>query len=124
MNQPGPAGTTAIVGAPAAPAAAAPDQPAVYAVVGAIVTRAPAPALLAVLRALRPEYDVRLDASDARSRSGLRRHEVSVRVPSADRAPEAGGAIAVWLRIKSALMAEFPAGHANAVMPIDPRPAA
>jgi len=107
MNQPGPAGTTPIVGAPAAPAAAAPDQPAVYAVVGAIVTRAPAPALLAVLRALRPEYDVRLDASDAGSRSGLRRHEVSVRVPSADRAPEAGGAIAVHSSSFAFLQAEL-----------------
>lgn len=104
----------------AAAGAAADPRPA-YAVVGAIVTRAPEPALLAVLRALRPEYDVRLEPGSARSSSGLRRHEISVRVP-VGAGVASTGAIAVWLRIKSALMAEFPADHANAVMPIDPHP--
>ncbi len=83
---------------------------------GIVASSAPAAALLAALRDLRPQFDVRLlRISDASGIETLHRVEVGV-----VEALEPRRRIDVWLRIKSALMAAFPAGKPGAVTAIDP----
>lgn len=83
---------------------------------GIVASSAPAAALLAALRDLRPQFDVRLlRISDASGIETLYRVEVD-----AGEAIEPRRQIDVWLRIKSALMAAFPSGKPGAVTAIDP----
>ena len=83
---------------------------------GIVASSAPAAALLAALRDLRPQYEVRLlRISDASGIETLYRVETDV-----IEALEPRRQIDLWLRIKSALMAAFPAGKPGAVTAIDP----
>ena len=83
---------------------------------GIVASSTPPAALLSVLRELRPEFDVRLQRlSDASGIETLYRVEVALRGPA-----EAGKDIDLWLRIKSVLVAAFPAGKPGAVTAIDP----
>ena len=83
---------------------------------GIIATAAPVEALLAALSDLRPQFEVRLRRlSDAAGIETLYRVEISAENVPGDR----GTVIDPWLRIKSALLAAFPAGKAGAVKAID-----
>jgi hypothetical protein len=84
---------------------------------GIVATSASTDALLASLRALRPQFEVRLRRiSDAAGIETLYRVEVAIESgPDADTS-----GISTWLDIKSALMAAFPAGKPGAVKVIDP----
>jgi hypothetical protein len=83
---------------------------------GIVASSAPAAALLAALRELRPQFDVRLlRISDASGIETLYRVEVDVL-----EAIEPRREIDMWLRIKSALMAAFPSDKPGAVTAIDP----
>lgn len=94
---------------------AAPSRHRRYVAVGAIATRARPAALLAALHELRPQCEVRLLRFGAHEPASLPRYHVEVR-PAGELAP--AGSIALWLRIKSALMTAFPAGRRDAVVPI------
>ena len=90
------------------------DRP--YLRLGIVASSAPSTALLASLRELRPEFDVRLKRiTDERGIETLYRVEVARGGMSSDT-----NAIDTWLRIKSALIAAFPAGKPCAVKAIDP----
>ena len=83
---------------------------------GLIASSAPAAALLASLRDIRPQFDVRLRRiSDERGIETLFRVEVA-----APASTEQAQSIDAWLHIKSALVAAFPAGKPGAVKTIDP----
>lgn len=83
---------------------------------GIIASSAPAAALLASLREIRPQFDVRLRRiSDEQGIETLFRVEVAAAAPS-----ERAHSIDAWLHIKSALIAAFPAGKPGAVKTIDP----
>ena len=83
---------------------------------GIVASSAPAAALLAALRDLRPQYEVRLlRISDASGIETLYRVEADV-----IEALEPRRQIDLWLRIKSALIAAFPAAKPGAVTAIDP----
>jgi len=83
---------------------------------GIIATSAPVEALLAALSELRPQFEVRLRRlSDAAGIETLYRVEIPEEKVPGDR----GATIDPWLRIKSALLAAFPAGKAGAVKAID-----
>lgn len=84
---------------------------------GIVATSASTETLLASLRELRPQFEVRLRRiSDAAGIETLYRVEVAIESrPDAD-----VGGISAWLDIKSALMAAFPAGKPGAVKVIDP----
>jgi len=83
---------------------------------GIIATSAPAEALLAALAELRPEFEVRLRRlSDAAGIETLYR----VEIPAEEMLDADDATIDPWLRIKSALLAAFPAGKAGAVKAID-----
>jgi len=87
-----------------------------YVPLGIVASSAPSAALLASLRELRPQFDVRLKRiSDERGIETLYRVEVASAEQSAGT-----GAIDTWLRVKSALIAAFPAGKPGAVKAIDP----
>ena len=84
---------------------------------GIIATSASTDVLLASLRELRPQFEVRLRRiSDAAGIETLYRVEVAIE-PASDM--DAGG-ISTWLDIRSALIAAFPAGKPGAVKVIDP----
>jgi len=99
----------------AAPAA---DARGHFVALGTIASHAPPAALLAALRALRPAWEVRLDEIAQRDARG-RHYRVAARVDDSAE-PAVGPAIDVWLRIKSALIAAFPADKPNAVTALDP----
>ena len=89
-----------------------------YVALGMIQSRAPRVALLRALRELRPQWDVRLQPQAATGR-----YRVEVRADSADASPpgsKGAASIDPWLRIKSALIAAFPADKPNAVTAWDP----
>jgi hypothetical protein len=87
-----------------------------YVPLGIVASSAPSAALLASLRELRPQFDVRLKRiSDERGIETLYRVEVASAEQSAGTR-----AIDTWLRVKSALIAAFPAGKPGAVKAIDP----
>ena len=86
-----------------------------YAALGVIASRAPRAALLRALRELRPQFEVRL-----RRLEGVRggaHYLVEARLLAAER--ERPHSIDLWLRIKSALLAAFPAGSPGAVTPLE-----
>ena len=92
------------------------DDDRAYVPLGIVASSAPSAALLASLRELRPQFDVRLKRiSDERGIETLYRVEVASTVQSADTR-----VIDTWLRVKSALIAAFPAGKPGAVKAIDP----
>jgi len=82
---------------------------------GTIASSAPEAALLAALRALRPGCEVQLRAMPE-SEVETRRYVVEVRQDHDD----TPGSIDVWLQLKSALMAAFPADKPDAVTAYDP----
>jgi hypothetical protein len=87
-----------------------------YLPLGIVASSAPSAALLASLRELRPQFDVRLKRiSDESGIETLYRVEVARVSPSSNT-----GVIDTWLRIKSALIAAFPAGKPGTVKAIDP----
>jgi hypothetical protein len=87
----------------------------VYVPLGIVASSAPTSTLLASLKEIRPQYNVRLKRiSDTRGIETLYRVEVE-RASSAEEQ-----SIDTWLRIKSALVAAFPAGKPGAVKAIDP----
>ncbi len=87
-----------------------------YLPLGIIASSAPSAALLALLKEIRPQFEVRLKRiSDERGIETLYRVEVAVDEFSAQ-----VQSIDTWLRIKSALITAFPAGKPGAVKAIDP----
>jgi len=86
-----------------------------FVALGTIASSAPETALLAALGALRPGNEVRLRALPE-SAAGISRYLVEVRQDRDD----TPGSIDVWLQLKSALMAAFPADKPNAVTASDP----
>jgi hypothetical protein len=88
--------------------------PAQYALIGLIASSAPHAALLRALQRLRPQCTIRLQPY------GARRGETLYRVELRDEPGHADSPIDAWLRIKSALAAEFPADKPHPVTPIDP----
>lgn len=84
-----------------------------YVTLGAITTSAPKAALLLALRGLRPQSSVRLRRGNTNAGETLYRVEL--------RADELRDAhtIDAWLRIKSALVAAFPADKPHAVKVIE-----
>ena len=88
----------------------------IYVQLGIVASSAPTTTLLASLKEVRPQFDVRLKRiSDTRGIETLYRVEVA-----ASQAPSGQESIDTWLRIKSALVAAFPAGKPGAVKAIDP----
>lgn len=87
-----------------------------YVPLGIVASSAPSAVLLASLKELRPQFEVRLKRiSDEHGIETLYRVEVASTVQSADTR-----VIDTWLRVKSALIAAFPAGKPGAVKAIDP----
>ncbi|HZP67406.1 MAG TPA: hypothetical protein VFB32_13980 [Rudaea sp.] len=86
-----------------------------YIPLGVIVSSASRPAMLAVLRELRPQFDVRLNKIAEHGEQSSYRVEVAV----VDRS-ELEHSIDAWLRIKSALIAGFPPGKPGTVTALDP----
>jgi len=87
-----------------------------YMPLGIVASSAPSAALLASLKELRPQFDVRLKRiSDERGIETLYRVEVASVGQS-----DGTRVIDTWLRVKSALIAAFPAGKPGAVKAIDP----
>jgi hypothetical protein len=85
-----------------------------YAIIGLIASSAPQAALLRAVQRLRPQCTIRLQPY------GARRGETLYRVELRDEPDHTGSSVDAWLRIKSALVAEFPADKPHAVTPIDP----
>jgi hypothetical protein len=85
-----------------------------YRPLGSIESTTPEPTLLAALQTLRPQWRVRL-VSIASQNVPRYRVEIEQDVELFE-----DGHIDVWLHIKSALMATFPADKPNAVTAIDP----
>jgi len=85
-----------------------------FSVVGSIASTAPQAALLRALQRLRPQCTVRLRRGDRRAATPV--YVVEIRN---DASAMEGSAIDAWLRIKSALVAEFPAGTHHAVTPLE-----
>jgi len=90
-------------------------EPHCFVALGTIASSAPEAALLAALRALRPACEVQLRLLPD-SEAGPCRYLVEVRQDHDD----TPGSIDVWLQLKSALMAAFPADKPNAVTASDP----
>ena len=90
------------------------QAPAGYAIIGQIASSAPHAALLRALQRLRPQCTIRLQPY------GARRGETLYRVELRDEPGRTDSSLNAWLRIKSALAAEFPADKPHAVTPIDP----
>jgi hypothetical protein len=87
----------------------------VYVPLGIVASSAPTTTLLASLKEVRPQYNVRLKRiSDTRGIETLYRVEVELESPGEEQS------IDTWLQIKSALVAAFPAGKPGAVKAIDP----
>jgi len=88
-----------------------------YVTLGTIITSAPHAALLLALRRLRPQCIVRM-----REHGNTPQGETQYRIELRNEANAAAetGLIDAWLRIKSALMAAFPADRPHAVRAIDP----
>ena len=95
-------------------ATAAKRRAASYTTLGTIATTAPRIALLRALRRLRPDWTVRLQNCAPRGDNPV--YRIELRDGPDERQAHS---IDPWLRIKSALMAEFPADKPHAVMPID-----
>ena len=89
-----------------------------FVALGTIASRAPHAALLAALSALRPGFEVRLERLGGDGAQGDH-YRVQARVDSPSEGA-ANGTIDLWLRIKSALVAAFPADKPNAVTAWDP----
>ncbi len=84
-----------------------------YLSLGSLVSAAPAPALLATLQMLRPQWHIRLVSIES---VGVPRYQVEI---EDDATLKENSHIDIWLHIKSALMATFPADKPNAVTAID-----
>lgn len=92
-----------------------------YAALGTIASAAPRAALLAALRELRPELQVRLLPLQQAAQETCYRVELRLdpgRPPAAAR-----DVVDPWLRIKSALVAAFPQDKPGAVRACDPHSA-
>lgn len=88
-----------------------------YAALGVIASHAAPAAMLAALRSLRPQCETRLrKLKTAAARLGPH-YLVEVKLDDSGR--EQPQSIDLWLRIKSALMAAFPADKPNAVTALD-----
>lgn len=94
--------------------AAAPDKNLVA--VGTIVSSAPREALMAALRQLRPQFETTLEELSDEA-GATKRYRVLVAWNAQIPAPQQ---VSVWLSLKSALMARFPADKPGAVTAIDP----
>jgi len=86
-----------------------------YVRIGRIATDAPEAALLRALQQLRPQCDARLTAV-GREPDGATRYHIAIPF---DTTPAQGGMIDPWLRIKSALLAQFPTDKPHAVRALD-----
>ena len=91
------------------------QAPAEYALIGSIASSAPHAALLRALQRLRPQCTIRLQPYGARRGETLYRVELLRDEPG-----RTDISLDAWLRIKSALVAEFPADKPHAVTPIGP----
>jgi hypothetical protein len=85
---------------------------------GVIVSSAPRLALLAALQQLRPQLDIQLLEIAPVIGTGQTGYRVEVDV--SEKKIEANNSIDLWLQIKSAVMAKFPADKPDAVTAIDP----
>jgi hypothetical protein len=82
---------------------------------GRVETAAPAAALLRALRELRPQFALRVQR-EAAAAGGSKRYRIEIAVAES---AEPRGAVPPWLRVKSALLAAFPADKPNAVRALD-----
>lgn len=94
--------------------AAAPDKK--LFVLGTIVSSAPRAALMAALRQLRPQFEATLEDISADA-GAVKRYRLVVESTAQMLPPHQ---VSVWLSLKSALMARFPADKPGAVTAIDP----
>ena len=87
-----------------------------FVALGIVVSSAPRVALLAALQQLRPQFEFQLQEIAGDANAGTH-YRVEINLAAQADAPHA---IDLWLRIKSALMAEFPADKPGALTAIDP----
>ena len=88
-----------------------------FAALGVIISSAPRTALLAALQQLRPQLDIQLQEIAPVIGTGETGYRVEVDISGEATVPHS---IDLWLQIKSAVMAKFPADKPNAVTAIDP----
>ena len=84
---------------------------------GVIISSAPRTALLAALQQLRPQLDIQLQEIAPVIGTGETGYRVAVELSGEATVPHS---IDLWLQIKSAVMAKFPADKPDAVTAIDP----
>ena len=84
---------------------------------GVIISSAPRTALLAALQQLRPQLDIQLQEIAPVIGTGETGYRVEVESSGQATVPHS---IDLWLQIKSAVMAKFPADKPDAVTAIDP----
>ena len=87
-----------------------------FVVLGIVVSSAPRVALLAALQQLRPEFEIHLEEIAGDMDAGAQ-YRVEIDLAGNTNAPHT---IDLWQRVKSALMAEFPADKPGAVVALDP----
>ena len=87
-----------------------------WTLLGRVETAAPAVALLRALRLLRPQCTLRV-RRDATHDDKPARYRIEI--ADDDAGALRGGAVAPWTRVKSALIAAFPADKPNAVRALD-----
>ena len=88
-----------------------------FVALGVIISSAPRTALLAALQQLRPQLDIQLQEIAPVIGTGETGYRVEVDLSGAAAEPHS---IDLWLQIKSAVMAKFPADKPDAVTTIDP----
>ena len=88
-----------------------------YVALGVIASRAAPAAMLSALRSLRPQCETRL--RKLKTDAGRLGPHYLLEVKLDDSADVQPQSIDLWLRIKSALMAAFPADKPDAVTPLD-----
>ena len=86
-----------------------------WTLLGRVETAAPAAALLRALRELRPQWNLRVRREAAASAIARYRIEIAADEPLLP--PDA--TVSPWLRVKSALIAAFPADKPNALRALD-----